>query len=178
MPLPRKTRLESAVPTKAVWRYTNLWCYLHWASFGTCWKNAPEKILGQEVGDLGGGLDSTRSGVIYLSETISKLDFKSPDKLKEKIIASKVSGDDNGFSFNNASDVDYNFYNNTIEIGNQLVSPVSEFAFNYYRYNLEGVFYDDRGNLINKIRVTPKRENDRVFSGLVYIIEWIEFAIQ
>ena len=143
-------------------------------------KNAPEKILGQEVGDLGGGLDSTRSGVIYLSETISKLDFKSPDKLKEKIIASKVSGDDNGFSFNNASDVDYNFYNNTIEIGNQLVSPVSEFAFNYYRYKLEGVFYDDRGNLINKIRVTPKRENDRVFSGLVYIIEdqWSLYGLE
>lgn len=143
-------------------------------------KNAPEKILGQEVGDLGGGLDSTRSGVIYLSETISKLDFKSPNKLKEKILASKVSGDDNGFSFNNASDVDYNFYNNTIEIGNQLVSPISDFAFSYYRYKLEGVFYDDRGNLINKIRVNPKRENDRVFSGLVYIIEdqWSLYGLE
>ena len=34
-------------------------------------KNAPEKLLGQEIGDLGGGLDSTRSGIIYLSETIT-----------------------------------------------------------------------------------------------------------
>ena len=38
-------------------------------------KNAPEKILGQEIGDLGGGLDSTRSGIIYLSETISNIEF-------------------------------------------------------------------------------------------------------
>ena len=75
-------------------------------------KDAPEKILGQEVGDLGGGLDSTRSGIIYLSETISKIQFLRPDKLKEKITASKVSGDNSGFSFNNAIDVDFNFYNN------------------------------------------------------------------
>ncbi len=143
-------------------------------------KNAPEKILGQEIGDLGGGLDSTRSGIIYLSETISKIEYQRPDKLKEKIMASKVSGDDNGFSFNNASDVDYNFYNNTVELGNQIVSPIADYAFNYYRYKLEGVFYDDRGNLINKIKVIPKRENDRIFSGTIYIVEdqWYIYALE
>ena len=142
-------------------------------------KNAPEKILGQDVGDLGGGLDSTRSGIIYLSETISKIQFKKPDKLKETIVASKVSGDDNGFSFNNASDVDFNFYNNTIEMENQLISPISDYAFNYYRYKLEGDFYDDNGNLINKIKVIPKRKNDRIFSGYLYIVEddWSFYAL-
>ncbi len=143
-------------------------------------KDAPEKILGQELGDLGGGLDSTRSGIIYLSETISKIEYQRPDKLKEKIIASKVSGDDSGFSFNNASDVDYNFYNNTVELGNQIVSPIADYAFNYYRYNLEGVFYDDLGNLINKIEVIPRRENDRIFSGTIYIVEdqWSIYALE
>lgn len=143
-------------------------------------KNAPEKILGQEIGDLGGGLDSTRSGIIYLSETISKIEFLRPDKLKEKISASKVSGNDSGFSFNTAVDVDYNFYENTIELGNQIVSPIANNAFGYYRYKLEGVFYDDKGNLINKIKVTPKRENDPVFSGYVYIVEdqWTFYALE
>jgi hypothetical protein len=143
-------------------------------------KNAPETILGQDIGDLGGGLDSTRSGIIYLSETISKIEFKRPDNLKEKIKASKVSGNDNGFSFNNASDVDYNFYNNTVELGNQIVSPIADYAFNYYRYAFEGVFYDDLGNLINKIRVIPKRENDRVFSGTIYIVDeqWSIYALE
>ncbi|MEO6347029.1 MAG: DUF5686 and carboxypeptidase regulatory-like domain-containing protein [Aquaticitalea sp.] len=143
-------------------------------------KNAPEKILGQEIGDLGGGLDSTRSGIIYLSETISKIEFLRPDKLKEKISASKVSGDDNGFSFNTAVDVDYNFYENTIDLGNQLISPIANNAFTYYRYKLEGIFYDDKGNLINKIKVTPKRNNDPVFSGFVYIVEdqWTFYALE
>ena len=36
-------------------------------------KELPKKILGQDLGDFGGDLDSTRSGIIYLSETISKL---------------------------------------------------------------------------------------------------------
>ncbi len=143
-------------------------------------KNAPEKILGQDIGDLGGGLDSTRSGIIYLSETISKIDFLHPDKLKEQIIASKVSGNDNGFSFNAASDVNYNFYNNTVEIGNQIISPVADYAFNYYRYKLEGAFYDEHGNLINKISVIPKREKDRIFSGTIYIVDnqWAIYATE
>ncbi|MEY8848691.1 DUF5686 and carboxypeptidase regulatory-like domain-containing protein [Psychroserpens sp. XS_ASV72] len=143
-------------------------------------KDAPEKILGQEIGDLGGGLDSTRSGVIYLSETISKLEFLRPDNLKENIIASKVSGDDNGFSFNTALDVEFDLYHKTIELGNQIISPIANNAFGYYRYQLEGVFYDDKAHLINKIKVTPKRENDPVFEGFIYIVEdqWTIYAAE
>lgn len=143
-------------------------------------KDAPEKVLGQDVGDLGGALDSTRTGVIYLSETVSKLEFLRPDKLKEKIIASKVSGDDSGFSFNNAIDVDFNFYENRILLGNNIISPIAENAFAYYRFKLEGVFYDDLGNLINKIKVTPRRENDPVFNGYIYIVEnqWTIYALE
>ena len=143
-------------------------------------KNAPEKIFGQDIGDLRGGLDSTRSGVIYLSETISKIEFLRPDKLKEKITGSKVSGDDSGFSFNTAIDVDYNFYDNTIELGNQIISPIANNAFSYYNYKLDGIFYDDKGNLINKVTVIPKRENDPIFAGTIYIVEnqWTIYALE
>ena len=134
-------------------------------------KNAPEKILGQDIGDLGGGLDSTRSGIIYLSETISEITFRSPDDFKEKIIASKVSGNDNGFSLNSAEESDFSFYNNTININAEIVSPIADYAFNYYNYKLESVFYDSDGHLINKIEVLPKRPKDRVFSGFIYIVE-------
>ncbi|MGO3810782.1 DUF5686 and carboxypeptidase regulatory-like domain-containing protein [Mesonia sp.] len=134
-------------------------------------KNAPKKILGAEVGDLGGGLDSTRSGIVYLSETISKIKFKAPDEFHEKIVASKVSGNDNGFSLNSAREANFNFYNNTIELNTELVSPIADYAFNYYDYKLDGVFNDEQGNLINKVEVTPKRKNDRIFFGYIYIIE-------
>lgn len=143
-------------------------------------ENVPEKILGQEIGDLDGNLDSTRSGMIYLSETISKIKYAYPDKLTEHIVASKISGNDNGFSFNTAIGSDFNLYQNTIELGNQIVSPIANYAFNYYKFKLEGVFYDDYGNLINKIKVIPRREKDRVFAGTVYIVEdnWSFYAVE
>ena len=114
-----------------------------------------------------------------MSETISKIKYQKPDKLTEKVIASKVSGDSNGFSFNSALDVDYNFYDNTIQINSAIISPISDYAFNYYRYKLEGIFYDDSGNLINKIKVIPRRENDPVFKGSIYIVEdqWAIFGL-
>lgn len=145
------------------------------------WKvmDAPEKILGQEVGDLGGGLDSTRTGIIYLSETISEIAYQRPDNFSEKIIASKVSGDDNGFSFNTAIDANFSFYENTIDLNAQIVSPIATNAFAYYKYTLIGTFYED-GKLINKIQVTPRRPNDRVFSGLMYIVEddWQLYGVE
>ncbi len=135
-------------------------------------KNAPEKFLGRSMGDFGGGLDSTRSGIIYLSETVSEIKFqKKPKRFQEKIIASKVSGRDNGISFNRAEDANINFYNNSVEFGNDLISPISTNAFSYYKFKLVGTFYDKNGKLINKIKVTPKRKNDRVFNGAIYIVE-------
>lgn len=135
-------------------------------------KDAPEKFFGQSTGDFGGGLDSTRSGIIYLSETFSNISFqKKPKKFKEKIIASKVSGEDNGISFNRAEDSNIDLYQNSIEVFNDLVSPISNNAFNYYKYKLVGVFYEKGGKLINKIKLLPKRKNDRVFSGFLYIVE-------
>ncbi|MEM8928941.1 MAG: DUF5686 and carboxypeptidase regulatory-like domain-containing protein [Bacteroidota bacterium] len=141
-------------------------------------KDAPERILGQDLGDFGGGLDSTRSGIIYLSETLSEIS-KSKREFKERILASKVSGDDNGFSFNNASDVNFSFYNNTVTFGNELISPIADNAFSYYRYRLEGTFYDEENRLINKIRVIPRRAGDRVFSGAIFIVEdtWAIYAL-
>ncbi len=133
--------------------------------------SVPEKILGQEVGDLGGAIDSTRSGILYLSETFSKLSFRQPDDLIENITASKVSGDNKGFSFNMARDVDFNLYRNDISINQSILSPLANGAFGTYTFKYEGDFYDDRGHLINKIRVSPKRENDAAFSGHIYIVE-------
>jgi Family of unknown function (DUF5686)/CarboxypepD_reg-like domain len=142
-------------------------------------EDLPEKILGQEVGDLDGQLDSTRTGIIYLSETISEISFQKPDDFKEKIIASKVSGNDNGFSFNSARDANFSFYENTTDINASLVSPIAESALSYYNYKLEGVFYEG-SKLINKIKVTPKRPKDRVWEGYVYIVEddWQLYGVE
>ena len=136
-------------------------------------KNLPKKFLGQKIGDMGGGLDSTRSGIVYLSETISKISFqKKPRNFKEHIIASKVSGSDNGISFNQAKEVNFNLYENAFDLADaQMISPIANGAFGYYNYKLVGTFYDKNSKLISKIKLLPKRKNDRVFSGFIYIVE-------
>lgn len=47
-------------------------------------RNMPKKFMGQEIGDMDGLLDSTGTGIIYLSETVSKISFEKPDNLKKK----------------------------------------------------------------------------------------------
>ncbi len=144
-------------------------------------KNAPKKIFRQSLGDLGGGLDSTRTGIIYLSETVSEITFqKKPRKFKEKIIASKVSGSDNGISFNRAEEVNFDFYRNAVLVAeNNLVSPIADGAFSFYTFKLEGSFYDKNEKLISKVKVTPKQPGGRVFSGFIYIVEddWAIYGV-
>ena len=142
-------------------------------------KDAPKKILGQKVGDFNGALDSTGSGIVYLSETVSKIAFQKPDKLKETILASKVSGKDNGFSFNTARQTGYDFYDNTVEFSVKMISPIADNALTYYKYKLEGTFQDVNNQMINKIKVIARRDAEPVFEGFIYIVEdsWAIYAV-
>ncbi|WDF62702.1 DUF5686 and carboxypeptidase regulatory-like domain-containing protein [Flavobacterium sp. KACC 22763] len=137
-------------------------------------KDLPKKILGKKVDlgdDMGSNLDSTGTGILYLSETISKVTFEKPDKLKEKIIASKISGNNRGYSYNTAALSTYDFYDNTLDFDVKLISPIADNAFNYYKYKLESTFYDDNNHQINKIKVIPKRDKEPVFEGYIYIVD-------
>ena len=126
----------------------------------------PEKILGIPV--------AVDTGIVYLSESVSQLSFEQPDKIKERIISSKVSGDNQAFSFNQASDILINFYENLIHSDGlserSFVSPIADNALSFYEFELLGTTYED-GRTLNKIRVIPKRGHDPTFSGQVYIIE-------
>jgi hypothetical protein len=132
-------------------------------------KDAPKKIMGQKFDFFDEVLDTTRSGILYLSETVSKITFQKPDKLKEVIIASKVSGDDNGFSFNNAASVNFDCYENYLPFQINVISPIADNAFNYYKYKFEGSFFDENNHQINKIKIIAKRESEPVVEGYIYI---------
>ena len=132
-------------------------------------KDTPKGIQ-VSMGGEKSGLDSLGNGVIYLSETVSKVKFERPNKIYEQIIASKVAGNSNGFSFNTATNSDFNFYKNFITFGTKHISPIADGAFGYYKYKLENTFYE-QNKLINKIKVTAKRKNEPVFEGYIYIVE-------
>ncbi len=133
----------------------------------------PKKILGQDV-DLTQVLDST-TGIVYLSESVSKFYFSYPDRTKEVMVSSRVSGNNRSFSFNRASDlIMFNMYESLIRLDDLsergFVSPVSPSALFYYKFRLEGT-YTENGETVNKIKVIPKRPSDPVFQGDIYILD-------
>lgn len=145
-------------------------------------KDLPKKIFGQKIDlgeQMGANIDSTGSGIMYLSETVSKISYEKPNHLKEKIIASKISGNNNGFSYNTAESSLYDFYNNTIDFNISMISPIANNAFNYYKYKLEGTFFDENRQQICKIKVIPKRDKEPVFEGYIYIVDdsWAIYAV-
>lgn len=134
--------------------------------------DTPKKIFGEEIGNMGGILDSAGSGVIYLSESVSKLYVqKDPYKSKEEMISSKVSGNTNGFSLNRANLVEFTLYEEHTNIDRDILSPLADNAFTYYDFKLKGEFTDENGNLVYKIALNPKRADDPVWDGFVYIVD-------
>lgn len=134
-------------------------------------KDLPKEILGQEIGNLGGSVDTTGNGILYLSETVSRVKYQKPNKINEVVVASKVSGEDNGFSYNNAAAAEFDFYENFIPFEVSVVSPIADNAFNYYDYKLESAFYDTDEHLINKIKVSPKEKNEAAVKGYIYVVD-------
>jgi hypothetical protein len=134
---------------------------------------APKKFLGRDVQKTL-DLDTNRKGIIYLSESQSIFSFMRPNNIKEEMVSSKISGNNNGFSFNKASDMQINFYENLLLEGTlssrSFVSPISDNAMFYYKYKLLGTT-EEGGITINKIEVLPKRKNDPVFRGVIYIAD-------
>ena len=127
----------------------------------------PNRLLGMKINDL-------KPGIVYLSESVSALSFRQPNRLHERMISSKVSGDWWGFSFNRASRVNFNFYEGLLRAPGLnergFVSPLAANALLFYRYKLVGATQEN-GVFINKIEVTPIRRNDPAFRGYIYIMD-------
>ena len=138
-------------------------------------RKLPDRLMGQRIQpkdkqDM--GVDSAGKGIIYLSESLSKVAFKRPDKLKLEVLSGRESGSGGfGFSF----PVFINFYNNNVTALDKLsprgfVSPIADGALNYYRYKFLGSYFED-GREINKIQVIPRRKFEPLFSGTIEIVE-------
>ncbi|MBK8449935.1 MAG: carboxypeptidase-like regulatory domain-containing protein [Saprospiraceae bacterium] len=132
--------------------------------------DAPKKILGQEIGTMDNNLDTNRQGIIYLSETVSRLHFQKPDYTYEEMISSIISGRDNGFSFNRATSANFNLYENITSFGKGIVSPIADYAFEYYTFKLLSIDTSNiEAKLLYKIEVRPKIRSLAAWSGILSI---------
>jgi hypothetical protein len=138
---------------------------------------APKKFFGVNIDEIGQeiGLDSNRTGIVYLSESESRIVANPPKDFKEEMISSKVSGSNRAFSFNRASELQLNFYENYQSVieglsSRPFVSPIADNAFAYYSYRYLGST-EENGVSISKIRVIPKRKAEPLYKGDIYIVE-------
>lgn len=134
-------------------------------------RNYPKSFLGQKV-DFEDG-DTSKRKMLLLSETIAKYSVSEPNQKKIEVISTKVSGRSDGFGFSRPQII--SFYENNISLGNGLnprgfISPIAENALNFYKYKFEGTFYEF-GKEINRIKVTPKRAYEPLFTGYIHITE-------
>ena len=139
-------------------------------------RNLPKKILGKKIPDADRkdmGLDSTGKGIIYLSESVSKVNIQQPDKFKMEVLSSRVSGS-GGFGFTFPTFI--SLYTNNVTVFTErinprgFVSPLADGAIGFYKFKYLGSFWED-GKEINTIRVTPRRSYEPLFSGVINIEE-------
>ena len=139
-------------------------------------KRLPKKIFGKSVPNNDREemmLDTMGQGIIYLSESIAKIAIEKPKKFKMEVISSRVSGS-GGFGFTFPTFISL-YQNNVAIFAEQLnprgfVSPIADGAINFYKFKFLGSFWEN-GKEVNSIRVTPRRNYEPMFSGIVNITE-------
>ncbi|NJN42096.1 MAG: carboxypeptidase-like regulatory domain-containing protein [Flammeovirgaceae bacterium] len=102
---------------------------------------------------------------LFISESVSEINYTRPNKFEEKVVAIYSNGEDNNTSPNEY--VFGSFYEPEIA---ETISPLSPKAFGYYRFEYVGSFRD-REYEISKIKVTPRSRGDSVFEGTLFIVE-------
>lgn len=139
-------------------------------------RNFPKKLFGQKIDSAERkemGLDSSGKGILYLSESVSKVSSKRPDKFKLEVMSSRVSGS-GSFGFTFPSFISMYTNNVTVFSGTfnprGFVSPIADGALRFYKYKFLGTFYED-GKAINAIKVIPRRNYEPLFSGIINITD-------
>jgi hypothetical protein len=110
-------------------------------------RKLPEKVFGKKIPDEDRNniaLDSSGKGIVYLSESVTKISIQQPGKTKLEVISGRESGS-NGFGFNFPAIISF-YQNNVNTFESRLnprgfVSPIADGALNYYNYRFLGSFF-------------------------------------
>jgi Family of unknown function (DUF5686)/CarboxypepD_reg-like domain len=145
-------------------------------------KSLPKKVFGKKIESNDKkemGVDSAGKGIIYLSESVSKVSIAQPDKFKMEVISSRVSGSD-GFGFNFPAFI--SLYSNNVKVFTEkfnprgFISPIADGAIGFYKFKFLGTIFEN-GRTLSSIRVTPRRKYEPLFSGIINIVD-DEWSIQ
>jgi hypothetical protein len=109
--------------------------------------------------------EGVQEGKAFLNESITQISYSRPNNYSQKVLSTRNSLDNSTPTPNQY--ILASFY--SPEVANA-ITPLSPKAFAYYKFEYEG-FFEDRGEIVNKIKVIPKAYGESVFRGSIYIIE-------
>ncbi len=135
------------------------------------------KISGAVRGVAGNALRNIREGESYTQESWNEVSFTAPDKYDQRVVKQLSSiprmgsdrGDTEDLEESAMRLVNINIYD-IDATGGVIISPLSPGAFNHYRFRYEG-YTEERGRIINKIRIMPVRRSQQLVEGHIYIVE-------
>lgn len=109
---------------------------------------------------------------LFMMETVSSRKFFSPEKNREQIIASKVSGvSQPSFMVMARQFQSFSFYENFINIADrQFLNPISSGSTDKYFFEIKDTVYSDRNDTVFLIAFRPmKGKNFEGLKGILYI---------
>lgn len=109
--------------------------------------------------------EGVQEGKAIINESVAEIQYRRPNNFKQHIISTRNSLDNSIPSPNEY--ILASLYSPEIA---GTISPLSPKAFSYYRFEYEG-YFEDRGQIINKIKVIPKAYGEGIFRGSLYIID-------
>ncbi|MCF2518018.1 DUF5686 and carboxypeptidase regulatory-like domain-containing protein [Dyadobacter sp. CY351] len=109
--------------------------------------------------------EGVQEGKAILNESVAEIKYRRPASYMQKIISTRNSLDNSIPSPNEY--ILASLYSPEIA---GTISPLSPKAFAYYRFEYEG-YFEDQGQLVNKIKVIPRAYGEGVFKGSLFILE-------
>jgi len=139
-------------------------------------ENIPKLMEKFTAADINGQKIKMKSGQTFVSESINEITFEAPDVYHQKVKSSQSSFPiDDSKQGSPMGYVQTSFYDPAILGG---ISPLSPQAFSHYKFVYEG-FSQDGDNIIDKIKVIPRRQSQQLFEGYIYIVEqyWCLYSV-
>jgi hypothetical protein len=108
--------------------------------------------------------DGIEKGRVYLSESLSEIEFTRPNKFEQKVISVRSDRKENA---NPGSYIFGSFYEPEFA---DVISPLSPKAFSYYKFEYLGTF-KDREYEVSRIKIIPRSVGEDVVDGTIYLVE-------
>jgi len=109
--------------------------------------------------------EGVQEGKAIINESVAEIQYRRPNNFKQHIISTRNSLDNSIPSPNEY--ILASLYSPEIA---GTISPLSPKSFSYYKFEYEG-YFEDRGQIINKIKVIPRAYGEGIFRGSLYIID-------